>query len=54
MECKFCSAPIPAELIEKGDSVIECPHCHRTQEIDESDTVKIERIRAKTYKDTEG
>ncbi len=53
MECKYCSAPIPAELIENGDSVIECPHCHRTQEIDESEAVKIARIRAKTYKDTE-
>lgn len=52
MECKYCSAPIPVELIEEGSSTVECPHCHRTQEIDESEAVKIERIRAKNYKDT--
>lgn len=53
MECKYCSAPIPAEVIEQGNTIVECPYCHKTQEINESEPLKIERIRARTYKDTE-
>lgn len=48
--CKRCKAPLE---YEEGSSVLRCPHCGYTEKIDESDEITRERIRAKTYKDTE-
>lgn len=48
--CKRCKAPLE---YEEGSAILRCSHCGYTEKINESDTVTIERIRAKTYKDTE-
>lgn len=48
--CKRCKAPLE---YEEGSSVMRCPHCGYTEKIDESDEITRERIRAKTYKETE-
>ncbi len=48
--CKRCKAPLE---YEEGSSVLRCLHCGYIEKIDESDEITKERIRAKTYKDTE-
>ena len=53
MKCLNCGASIPVEEINKGESVVRCPYCKQTQEIVESDAIKIERIKANKYKDAE-
>ena len=53
MKCLNCGASIPVEEINKGDPVVKCPYCKQTQEIVESDAIKIERIKANKYKDAE-
>ena len=47
--CKRCKAPLE---YDEGSSILCCPHCGYTEKIDESDELTVERIRAKTYKDT--
>jgi len=53
MKCLNCGASIPVEEINKGEAVVKCPYCKQTQEIVESDAIKIERIKAKKYRDAE-
>ncbi len=50
LKCKQCKGPLE---YEEGSSLLRCPQCGYTEMIDESDELKLERIRAKNQKDIE-
>ena len=43
LKCKQCGGPLD---YKEGSNILRCPHCGFSERIDESDAVKVERIRA--------